>query len=47
MKVILRRAKAHQELDNLDESFNDFKKVLELDSSNAEARYAVSVSRLE
>lgn len=41
LKAIQRRAKFHQELDNLDEAFKDYKRVLELDPGNNEAMTAV------
>lgn len=42
-KAILRRATLHQETEQLDEALKDFQRVLELDPSNNEARYAVRV----
>ena len=44
LKAILRRAKLQQELDNLHEALRDFKRVLELDPNNNEAKHAVTVS---
>ncbi|KAJ6632787.1 Tetratricopeptide repeat protein 1 [Pseudolycoriella hygida] len=40
-KVALRRAKLYEETDKLDESLEDFKHVLELDSNCTEARQAI------
>jgi len=42
IKVILRRAKLYEESDKLDESLEDFKNVLELDSNCLEARQAIA-----
>jgi len=41
MKSLIRRAKLYEELDKLDEAFADYKRIVELDSSNHEARAAV------
>lgn len=41
MKAYLRRAKLFETLDKLDESLNDFKKIVELDPSNGEAKAAL------
>lgn len=41
VRAYLRRAKLYEESDKLDESLEDFKKVLELDPSNSDARCAV------
>ena len=46
LKAILRRARLHEEVDSLDESLADFKKVLEFDPGNSEARAALVVSYL-
>ncbi|ETN65015.1 tetratricopeptide repeat protein 1 [Anopheles darlingi] len=40
LKALLRRANLHEETDKLDESLEDFRKVLELDPGNGEARGA-------
>ncbi|KAG4067461.1 hypothetical protein HA402_009698 [Bradysia odoriphaga] len=40
-KVVLRRAKLYEENDKLDESLEDFKAVLEMDSNCTEARQAI------
>ncbi|XP_055610460.1 tetratricopeptide repeat protein 1 isoform X2 [Uranotaenia lowii] len=40
LKALLRRATLYEEADKLDESLEDFKQILELDPSNAEARAA-------
>lgn len=40
LKAILRRAQLHQQLYNLERSLEDYKKVMELDKNNTEARQA-------
>ncbi|XP_053681197.1 tetratricopeptide repeat protein 1 [Anopheles nili] len=40
LKALLRRASLYEETDKMDESLEDFRKVLELDSSNIEAKAA-------
>ncbi|CAI7779541.1 unnamed protein product [Closterium sp. NIES-54] len=45
VKAIMRRAQAWEKLDKLDEALGDYKKVLEVDKTNAQARS--SVRRLE
>ncbi|XP_053695034.1 tetratricopeptide repeat protein 1 isoform X2 [Sabethes cyaneus] len=40
LKALLRRATLYEEADKLDESLEDFKKILELDPANVEARAA-------
>lgn len=40
MKALLRRAQLHKKMDNLERALEDYKKILELDRSNAEARSA-------
>lgn len=41
LKALLRRATLYEESDKLDESLEDFKKILELDPSNADANAAL------
>ncbi|XP_015915045.1 tetratricopeptide repeat protein 1 [Parasteatoda tepidariorum] len=40
LRAILRRAQLHKKMDNLDRCLEDYKKVLELDKNNSEARQA-------
>ena len=47
LKAILRRAQLHRTLDNLDRSLEDYKKVMELDKNNTEARQACATMPAE
>ncbi|GLV32820.1 uncharacterized protein CBL_00473 [Carabus blaptoides fortunei] len=42
-KALLRRAKLHENMNKLDESLNDYKKLLTLDESNSEVKHAIYV----
>lgn len=41
IKVLIRRAKLYEETEKLDESLEDYRKILEMDTSNTEARQAI------
>eukprot|EP00088_Acartia_fossae_P020441 TRINITY_DN2202_c0_g1_i1.p1 TRINITY_DN2202_c0_g1~~TRINITY_DN2202_c0_g1_i1.p1 ORF type:complete len:309 (+),score=93.11 TRINITY_DN2202_c0_g1_i1:42-929(+) len=43
LKAILRRAELYEETEKLDEALEDYKRVIELDSNNAEARRALII----
>ncbi|RWR72703.1 tetratricopeptide repeat protein 1-like protein isoform X1 [Cinnamomum micranthum f. kanehirae] len=45
MKALVRRAEAHEKLEHFEEAITDMKKILELDSSNVQARRGIQ--RLE
>lgn len=44
MKALIRRAALYEELDKLDESLEDYKKILEIDPAYRDAIIATQVS---